>query len=157
MRQRPNISRLPHSGITLPELLVVVSIIGLAVMVAVPTISRAIHAARIRASVDHFAVTIRAVRMIAVTKQTPVTLTVGVDPNNYYEYVDLKGSLRRYDTPVGVRIVTSTSPILFQANGALASSATTRFEVGAPPSEVRTWEIQTNLMGISHILKDIGP
>ena len=108
MRRRFDIGRGKHSGVTLPELLVVVSIIALAVMVAVPAISRAIHSARIRASVDHFAVTIRAVRMIAVTKQTQVELTVSIDPVNYYEYVDLKGMLRRYDTPTGVRIVSST-------------------------------------------------
>ena len=98
-----------NRGITLPELLVVLAIVALAVTVAVPFISGAIHSARVRTSVDQLAVSLMAARMLAVTRQAPVSVTVATDPHNYYEVPDRNGLPQRFDMPENVRIVSSTS------------------------------------------------
>ena len=127
-----------HSrGITLPELLVVLAIIGLAVTVAVPIMSSAIQSARTRAAIDQFAVSLMAVRMLAVTKQAPIDLTVAADPGNYYEYPDRYGSVQRFEMPDGVRIVSSTDPITFQPNGMVDGGARTVIEARREVTEKR--------------------
>jgi prepilin-type N-terminal cleavage/methylation domain-containing protein len=152
------VGTLQHSrGITLPELLVVLAIIALAVTMAIPVISGAIHAARIRASVDQFAVSLMAGRMLAVTRQAPVSLTVATDPGNYYELPDRNGLARRYDMPEGVRIVSSTDPITFQANGMVEGGARTVFESRRAGNPQETWEVETSILGIATVTRSVAP
>lgn len=152
------VGTLQHSrGITLPELLVVLAIIALAVTVAVPLISGAIHAARIRTSVDQFAVSLMAARMLAVTRQAPVSLAVATDPGNYYELPDRNGLTRRFDMPEGVRIVSSTDPITFQPNGMVEGGARTVFEARRAGSPDEVWEIETSILGIATVNRSTGP
>lgn len=139
------------AGISLPELLVVVSIIGLAVAVAVPAITAAVRSARLRSAVSQFSVSLKAARMIAVTQQSPVEVTVKVAPDNYYEYVDAAGRLRRFDMPAGVRILASASPITFNPNGSLSAVTTTTFEARLRDHDVEVWECRTNVLGISKV------
>ena len=63
-------------GVTLPELLVVVAVIGMAVLVAVPTISEAIRSARLRSATRSLEATFRAARIIAVTQRTDASIEV---------------------------------------------------------------------------------
>lgn len=138
-------------GITLPELLVVVSIIALAVAIAIPVISEAVRSAKVRSAADQFTVSIMAARMIAVTRQAPVSITVAVDPGNYFEYPDRSGEMRRYEMPSGVRIVSSTNPITFRMNGGVDGGATTRIEADMGGSTVEIWEIDTSIMGVARV------
>jgi prepilin-type N-terminal cleavage/methylation domain-containing protein len=140
-------------GITLPELLVVVAIIALAVTVAVPLISDAVRAARVRTATDEFALSLMAARMLAVTRQAPVDVTVAVDPGNYFEYRDRSGELQRYEMPVGVRIVSSTSPITFEPNGMVDGGASTTIEARRGGSSVEVWEIETSILGVSTVTR----
>jgi prepilin-type N-terminal cleavage/methylation domain-containing protein len=145
-----------QTGITLPELLVVISIIAMAVMVAVPVITRTIRSAQIRSSAEQFAVTVRAVRMVAVTKRQPVDLVVLADPDSAYEYLDVNGTPRRFELQGGVRIAASDSPITFNPDGSVPAAATTVIEVGRPGEDLQTYEIRTNRMGVASV-KDVTP
>lgn len=144
-------------GITLPELLVVLAIIALAVTVAVPIISGAIQSARTRTAIDQFAVSLMAVRMLAVTQQAEVSLSVAADPENYYEYPDRHGSTQRFEMPDGVRIVSSTDPIAFQPNGMVDGGARTVFEARRSGTPTETWEIETSILGVAKVTRREGP
>jgi len=143
-------------GVTLPELLVVLAIVGLAVMVAVPVISGAIQSARIRTAIDQFAVSLMAVRMLAVTQQAPVDLIVATDPANYYEYPDRNGAPQRFAMPAEVRIVSSTNPITFQPNGMVAGGARTVLEARRSGSPAETWEVETSILGVATVTRGSG-
>lgn len=146
-----------HSrGITLPELLVVLAIVALAVTVAIPVISGAIHSARVRTSVDQFAVSLMAARMLAVTLQAPVSLNVASDPQNYYEIPDRNGLARRYEMPEGVRIESSTDPITFQPNGMVEGGARTVFTARRAGSPDEIWEVETSILGIATVTRREG-
>ena len=140
-------------GVTLPELLVVVSIIGLSVAVAVPSISRAIRSARLNTAASQFAVSLKAARMIAVSRGAPLDFVVRSDPDNYYEYEDKVGRLRRFTLPPGIRIVSTSSPITFQPNGSVAAPVTTTLEAELSVGTVAVWEIRTNVTGVSKVVK----
>ena len=141
-------------GISLAELLVVMAIISLAVMVAVPAISTAVRSARVRAAVDQYSVTLKAARMVAVTNQAPCNVTVEIDPANTYSYVDAQGRTRRASMPPGVRILSSTSPIVFRSNGSVAGGAATRIETTIDERRTESWRIETNHLGITVVARD---
>ena len=138
-------------GITLPELLVVIAIIALAVTVAVPLITDAVRAARVRTAAQDLAVSLMASRMLAVTQRSPVEVTVEVDPANYFEYPGRDGLLKRHPMPEGVRITSSTNPIRFQPNGMVDGGASTTLETGVSPSTVEVWAIKTSVLGVASV------
>jgi prepilin-type N-terminal cleavage/methylation domain-containing protein len=138
-------------GVTLPELLVVVSIIGLAVSIAIPVITDAIRSARVQSATDQFNVSLMAARMLAVTRQAPVELRVAVDPDNYFEYSDRNGRMRRYDMPSGVRISSSTNPITFRADGSVDGGASTTIEAALGRGAGKIWQIEVNILGITTV------
>ena len=138
-------------------MLVVISIIGLAVAVAVPLIADAVRAARIRTATDEFMVSLMAARMLAVTRQTPVEVTVMTDPANYYEYPDRRGDLRRYEMPEGVRIVSATSPIRFRINGTVEGGAQARIEADLRGGEKEIYEVETSILGVSRMTRRDEP
>jgi prepilin-type N-terminal cleavage/methylation domain-containing protein len=146
-----------HRGITLPELLVVVTIIGLAVTVSIPLVSGAIRSAELRSAAAQFLVSLQAARMIAVSKQGPLDVRISAHPVNRYEYEDSAGRTRLSTIPSSVCIVSATSPtITFEANGSVGAAAVTTFvnkqqdgagtgcELGGG---AEGFEIRTNLLG----------
>jgi prepilin-type N-terminal cleavage/methylation domain-containing protein len=138
-------------GVTLPELLVVVSIIGLAVTIAIPVISDAVRSARVQTATDQFSVSLMAARMLAVTKQAPVEFRVAVAPENYFEYLDRSGRPRRYEMPAGVQISSSTNPITFRADGSVDGGASTTIEAISGGEADESWEIEVNILGITTV------
>jgi general secretion pathway protein H len=143
-------------GVTLPELLVVISIIGLAVAVAVPVISEAIRSARVHTATNQFAVSLMAARMLAVTRQTPVEFRVAVEPDSYFEYPDRNGRLHRYEMPTGVMISASTNPITFRPDGSVVGGASTTIEAALGRGASERWEIEINILGISTVTNQRG-
>jgi len=138
-------------GVTLPELLVVMSIIGLAVAVAVPVISEAVRSARVHTAANQLNVSLMAARMLAVTRQAPVDFRVAIDPANYFEYPDRSGRLRRYEMPEGVVITVSTDPITFRADGSVEGGASTTIEAAFGRGASERWEIDVNILGITTV------
>ena len=138
-------------GVTLPELLVVVSIIGLAVTIAIPVITEAVRSARVHTATHQFNVSLMAARMLAVTRQAPVDFRVAVDPENYFEYADRNGRLRRYEMPQGVMIAASTDPITFRADGSVEGGASATIEAALGRGASERWEIEVNILGITTV------
>jgi len=147
MRKATAIHR--SAGVSLAELLVVLAIIALAIMVAVPRINVAIKSARIRTVADQLTITLQAARMIAVSRQQPCFVTIGADPANFYTYVDSKGKNRHIELPHGVRILNTSSPLVFRPNGSIAAATTTTIETEIARGVLETWDIRTNILGVS--------
>jgi len=149
-----------HSGVTLPELLVVVAIIGMAVLVAVPTITDTIRSTRLRSATRSLEATFRAARIVAVTQRTDMSVAVRTGPawpaapgptENEYTFTDLRGLPRTEKMPPGIRIVSSTSPIVFRPNGTLDAEAVTVLEVQTRQGS-KTWEVRTSRMGVTRVI-----
>lgn len=148
MRFNAQDRRLGEGGFSFPEMLVVITIIGLAAAVVVPLTRDQVAGARARAGADQFTTDLRAARMIAVTTRSTLDMTVVAHPGNYYEYTDNKGRLRRVNMPNGVQISSSTSPIQFQLNGSLTTAASTVIEVQLGKSTTERYTIDTNILGV---------
>jgi Tfp pilus assembly protein FimT len=141
--------------VTLPELLVVISIISMAVAVSIPLIGNAIRSANARAAAGTFAVNLRAARMLAVNENAPVTIDVETEPHadcfctpTFYEYPDRRGDLRRFEMPQGVTIESSTDPIVFLPNGSLPGGSSTTIRVDTRDGVRDVWTIETGVSGI---------
>jgi len=144
-------------GVTLPEMLVVLSIVALAVAVAVPLVVDAVRAARIRVAAEQLTVTLRAARMIAVTARRPIDVVVGSDPDNSYEYTDASGRLRHSVLPQGVRIVSPPATITFATNGSAGAHTSLRLEVTMQRGATEIWDIETNLLGVCTVSRSRRP
>jgi type II secretory pathway pseudopilin PulG len=136
--------------VSLPELLVVIAILALGVMVSIPMIADRVHLAKAQSAVGQYAVTLRAARMIAVSKQTPVTVTVRVHPDNFYEYNDAMGRLRTTRLPAGVWFddTESTGDLVFSPDGSLAAVSKTVIQSTMFDGAVREWVVDVPFSGI---------
>jgi len=141
-------------GFSLPELLVVLAILGAGVAVAIPLTRTQVISSRIRTSAGQFATDLRMARMIAVTKRAAVSVTVAPDPANYYEYTDGAGKLRRVNLSTGVRLISSTSPIVFQVNGSIANPSSSVFEVDLKGSTIERWTVTATILGVPSITRE---
>lgn len=147
------------SGVTLPELLVVIAIVALAVTVALPVIREAMLSARLRTSVNGMAMSLRATRMVAITRSQPIPVFIvadaggGTTNENFYEYEDIHGQRRKVLMPGGVHIVSTDSPVVFLPNGSVAGGASTVIEAQLNPSALESWKIDTNIVGISSVTR----
>ena len=138
----------------------VLAIIGLAVMVAVPSITDSIRSARLRSATRSLEATFRAARIVAVTQRRDISVEVRPGPaaptppgptENQYTFTDLRGLPRTETMPPGIRIVSSTSPIVFRANGTLDAEALTVLEVQTHQG-LKTWEVRTSRMGVTRVI-----
>ena len=139
---------LVQPGFTLPELLIVLAIAGLALVIAVPLAAEQIRTVQNHAAAAQLATDIRAARMIAVSKRSAVTLQVDVDPTNAYQYTDAHGKVRRITLPKQIRIVSSSAPISFSATGALAAATTTVLEAPVSGGVIDRFTVATSLLGV---------
>jgi len=145
------------NGFSVGELLAVLAIIALVVAVAIPLVSEQIRQAKIRGAADNYAMSLKAVRMIAVTKRTPQSMTLvnwdpnSTSPNNIYSYVDTHGDTSQVQLPQGVRLISSTTPITFLTNGSIAAQAVTVMEADLSAGVKETWTVTTTIMGVPTI------
>jgi len=146
------------AGVTLPELLVVVTIISMAVTVSVPLIAGAVRSASARAAANSFAINLKAARMLSVAINAPVVVTVQEEPHEdcycsetYYEYPDRRGVVQRIDMPAGVTIDSSTPLITFMPNGSVPGGSNTVIRTQVSPETIETWTIETTATGFSAV------
>lgn len=144
-RTRP---RAGQGGFSLPELLIVLAIIGLGLTMAIPLVADQMKAASARGAADQFTVDLRAARMIAVTKRMTNNFVIAADPTNTYQYTDRDGTTRTIRMPKGVRI-SSTSPttISFRQDGSVSATGTTVIEI-AVGGGVERWTVTTSSLGM---------
>jgi len=137
-----------QSGFSLLESLVVMVILAIMAAAVVPAAVERVRTARVRTTVNQFSIDLRAARWAAVSGRSTVAMTVAVDPSNSYEYTDSRGRVRRVTMPEGVRIVTSTNPIEFKANGSVTGGSSTVFETPLTNEVTSKWTIETNVLGV---------
>ena len=144
------------AGVTLPELLVVLAIIAMIVTISIPLIAGAVRSSSARAAANAFAVNLKAARMLAVSINIPVAITVQEEPHpdcycsdTYYEYPDRRGVIRRTEMPPGVTIGSSTPTITFMPNGSVPGGSNTTIRTQVSPGIVETWTIETTATGFS--------
>lgn len=151
---RPTSARARQRGVTLAEMLAVIALMGILVAVAVPLVAEQVRQAKIRGTADEFASTLKAARMLAVSKRAPQDVTVTVDPVNTYMYVDTRDRDRTFVVPEGVRIVSSTTPITFEINGSMNAAATTVFEASLSDGVTERWTVTTTIAGVPNIVRE---
>jgi len=144
-------------GVSFPELLVVISILALGAMVTIPLIADRIHQAKLDAAAGQYAVTLRAARMIAVSKQRSVTVTVRAAPDNVYEYVDASGRLRSTRLPDGAWFDPdeSDATVVFAPDGSLDDATSTVIKARMSGGVVEVWTIDVPLAGIPRVSHEI--
>jgi prepilin-type N-terminal cleavage/methylation domain-containing protein len=147
--QHPHEHHRHAQGFSLLEFLVVTVVLAILVAGLVPLAVETVHKARVRTMANQFALDLRAARWTAVSSRAPVSLTVTVDPSNTYQYTDVRGKTRRITMPLGVRIVSSTNPIQFLANGSVPGGASTTIEAQISDDTVSRWTVSTSSLGIS--------
>ena len=141
-------------GFSLPELLVVLAIIGAFVVMAIPLVNEHVRIAELRSAADGLAVHLRAARMLAVTTHQNVVVTISADPTNEYWYLDSNGQTRLIKMPGRVKIKTGSAPsITFHTDGSSGASSTVTTE-SAVSTATERWILNVNTVGmvsISHV------
>jgi len=140
-------------GVTLAEILIIVGILGVILLVAVPLTSSTLRRSAAQTTVNEFEMSLRASRVLAVTRQTPMSVTVQADPVNRYSYTDRRGQVRQIDLPASVTITSSDSPITFERNGSVSGGATTVIDVALPGGVAFTYTVSTSAIGIVETTK----
>lgn len=142
-----------QAGFTLPELILVVAVLGLAVMVAVPSILSSFQFARARSYASQLEMSIRAVRMIAVSTQAPAAVTVEADR---FVYTDIYGRDRVFELPSDARIEGYVSPIQFEflPNGSLNGGNRQVIIWSRVQNHLFTdsWTVSANLVGSTKVV-----
>lgn len=147
--------RAARAGVSLPELLIVIALLGLAAMIAIPLTARRVHELRVRSAAQQFVTSLRAARMAAVATGRSFTVTLsphglpqGVIPEDSYTYDGLRP--RYVALPPGVRIdPSSTTSIVFRPNGSLeAPTAATAIFKAKLWDGVERWTVEVPLIGI---------
>lgn len=120
-----------EAGYSLAELLVVVVIIGLAALVAVPSLGTFWRAYRIRSAADQLVSHLRVARQISVTQHVPVTFTINPSPANTYSFTyTIPGSpatVESFSLPKQVTVTNApAAPLAFsiRMNGTVVNPTT---------------------------------
>jgi prepilin-type N-terminal cleavage/methylation domain-containing protein len=134
-RAGPAEARRGQRGYSLPELLIVIAIMGLFILFAGPAMAEAYKAYKVRAVANGLATDIRAQRYNAVSIRAQRTLTINNQAHatapNQYSFANYKGDAItvRMD---GVNVeTTSAASITFNINGSTGSAGNTTFQVSA--------------------------
>jgi len=135
------------SGVTLPEFLIVASLLAIMVLFLSPLVAERARVAKVRSSAAQLALDVRAARWVAVSNRATVSMTFDVG-GNQYQYVDAHGRTRTIRLPEGVSLVSSTSPIQFLSNGSVPGGATTVIEIELSSGRKSRWTVATNTLGV---------
>jgi Tfp pilus assembly protein FimT len=146
-------NRLRHRerGTTLTEGLVVLVLVAISITAATALVQERLQLVRIRVSAQQLAVNLRSARFTAVSQRSAAEVTVAADPQNHYRFTDVRGKTRTVRLPPGVRIVSSSSPIRFEANGSVPGGASTVLEVELTGGRVERWTIETVALGVPRL------
>jgi len=143
-----------QTGFSLPELLVVLAIIGAIVAISIPLVNEQVRIAELRAVSGELAVHLRAARMLAVTTHKDVAVMVSADPTNELTYLDSNGQTRTLKMPGRVKILTgSTATITFHSDGSSGASSTVTTQ-SAVSTATERWILTVNTVGmvsVSHV------
>ncbi len=129
-------------GFSLPELLIVIALMGLFILFGGPAFMDAYRAYRARATADNLLNDLRAQRYIAVANRASSTLTLNNQSNvtapNTYSFTNSKGVLITITLEPGVNIeTTSAGSVTFGTNGGTGASGNTQVMVSCAINSTR--------------------
>jgi len=137
-----------EAGFSLPEMLVVLALIGAVIAMGIPLVNEQLRIAEVRAVADEMAVHLRAARMIAVSQHRDVEVTVSANPGNSLSYVVTTGETRTITMPGRVKIKSgSTATITFHSDGSSGASSTVTAE-SAVSNATERWTLTVNTVGM---------
>ena len=155
---RPQDIRNPRAcrqrGVSLAEVLAIVALIGIVVAVSIPLVWEQVRQGKIRTAADQYTMTLKAARMMAVSKHTPQSVTVLTAPTNSYTYLNTRNESISIAMPEGVRIASTTNPITFQINGSIAAAATTVIEADLTAGVTERWTVSTGIGGVPTVPRE---
>lgn len=142
------------NGFSLPELLVVMALMGIAIAIGIPLVNEQVRIAEVRATADQLALHLRAARMASVTRHEAIEFKVFVDPQNYYSYTATSGKPFDVKTPDGVKIVAAPIPIIrFKQNGSVDVAASIVLESRVSGARER-WTASVSEMGMATLVHE---
>ncbi len=143
-------SRRRSTGFSIPELLVVVSIIGLAVAVSIPVISEHVRSAKVRSAANELLTTLRVARMIAVTQRAPVEVALLEDQ---FLYTDAQGRVRRIFLPPGTRMELAETPtiVVFEPDGSVTGGTELVIVGHVGRGRIERWKLHTNAVDVGRV------
>ncbi len=114
-------------GYSLPELLIVIALIGLFVLFGGPAMADAYKAYKVRSVANNLSIDLRAMRYNAVSTRSPRTMTINNQADatapNQYSYTNYKGDPITMRIEPGVNIETSSAAsVSFTINGSTGVS-----------------------------------
>ena len=147
-------ARTGSRGFSLPELLVVLAIIGIAAVITWPLVSEQVRQTKARAAGDQLSMDLRAARMIAISRRTPWTVTLDADAARY-TYTDGRGVVRRVQLPSGVRVISpaGVSTVTFLINGSIAAATSTVLEVDLSEGVRERVTVEVSVAGVTRLQK----
>src|SRR5262245_52581255 len=129
-------------GVTLPEMLVVLAILGLFLLVALPAASNYMRSARIRTAADAFVKDLQSCRYIAVTTRQNRTMSLG---GSYYQFNDVRGNPQVVNLPTGVTVTGVNFPVVFtQLGGVQGGTATATVTGRLTPTRSHVYSVTIN-------------
>jgi prepilin-type N-terminal cleavage/methylation domain-containing protein len=135
-------------GFSLPELLAVIALVGIALAIGIPLIHEQVQLAEVRGAADELALHLRAARMISVAQHRPVTFTSYPDPTNKFTYAGMDGQLRTIFLQDGIRIAPeSDATIVFKQNGSIDVTGSVIIESDVSGARER-WTAAVSTLGI---------
>lgn len=138
-------------GFSLPELLAVVALIGIAIAIGIPIVNEQVRIAEVRAVADDLALHLRAARTIAVGKHKTITFTINADPPYSFSYEGNDGIAKEIKMPGRVRIApASTRSINFKRNGSVDLAASIIVESDVSGAQER-WTATVSTAGLTRL------
>jgi general secretion pathway protein H len=142
-----------QAGFSMAEMLVVITLIGIAVAIGVPLVNEQVRMAEVRAAADDLALHLRAARMIAVTKHKTIIFTVNADPTNTFRYEGNDGLQKVISMPGRVRIATgSDNSISFFQNGSVDATSAIVIESNVS-NQLERWTATVNTVGLTKLAR----
>jgi type IV fimbrial biogenesis protein FimT len=122
-------------GFTLIEVLIVITIIGIAVALGLPSYQNWIQSSQIRTAAESILNGVALARSEAVTRNESVTFTLDAQPSSIWTVADANGTIQSRPTPEGspkAQVNATQGAITFSALGRVTPPAAVTIDVTNP-------------------------
>jgi prepilin-type N-terminal cleavage/methylation domain-containing protein len=142
------------NGFSLPELLAVLALVGIAVAIGIPIVNEQVRIAEVRGTADQLALHLRAARMASVTRHEEIKFKIELDPVNKYSYTAASGKDLEVTTPDRVKLTAASSlMITFRQNGSVDATSSITLESRVSGARER-WTATVNELGLATLVHE---
>ncbi|NIO02258.1 MAG: prepilin-type N-terminal cleavage/methylation domain-containing protein [Candidatus Latescibacteria bacterium] len=103
-------------GFTLTELMVVVTILGLIIVLTIPSFGRFLQSSRLAGEINKMSLTFRAARSAAITKNIDAVFVLDTAKNEYFYFEDRNGDGQKNAGELQSAVVELPPGIVFQGH-----------------------------------------